>query len=344
MPWRLPRPRRAAGLSEKQKNDLTGCPRLVPARRHSRAEPARAFPHQRHFARPQAVRLLLRDPDGWRYDCHAVWSVNHEFDPISHVGGAFTGSWRPDRKEVRIQHFHEQNIHAFAHYLSHPAVHCEFFRLLLPAFSGACYQEAQTLSPLSPCGTGSAARSQAGSSSRRTTSSRSSGMPAQLDRAPTKAARGHRSLLSQHRTSLMRIATVCAAVALAPRYRARNCAPSCATTPIFLCDNATRSLHHALRPLRTVAATRSPRSTRQEFQRGVRRSWPPLRPRCAGQGRGAPTCLLTLLRNPPHGRVLRRRPGRQYREDFSRRARGHAHHRLRGDDSAAPRRSLRPSR
>jgi hypothetical protein len=79
------------------------------------------------------------------YDAQAVWSVNHEFDPISHVGGAFTGTWRPDRKDVRIRHFHDKNIHAFAHYLSHPAVHCEIFRLLVRRFSGECYQAAQTL-------------------------------------------------------------------------------------------------------------------------------------------------------------------------------------------------------
>jgi hypothetical protein len=79
------------------------------------------------------------------YDCGAVWSINHELDPISHVGGAFTGTWRPDRKEVRLRHFHDKNIHSFAHYLAHPAVHCPIFQLLMPRFSIACYQRAQAL-------------------------------------------------------------------------------------------------------------------------------------------------------------------------------------------------------
>ena len=80
------------------------------------------------------------------YDCHAVWSMNHKLDPISSVGGAFQpGPWRPDRKDVRVKHFHSENIHDFAHYLAHPAVHSEIFRLLIPQYSGACYQSAQTL-------------------------------------------------------------------------------------------------------------------------------------------------------------------------------------------------------
>ena len=80
------------------------------------------------------------------YDCHAVWSINHELDPISVVGGAFEpGPWRPDKKNVRVGHFHSENIHDLAHYLAHPAVHCEIFRLLIPQFSGAGYQKAQTL-------------------------------------------------------------------------------------------------------------------------------------------------------------------------------------------------------
>src|SRR5688500_13202350 len=135
----------AAGLSEQQKNDLTGSLASSP--------PAGTLALNLHglFLISDTSPVLKQSgyyseiQTAGVYDCHAVWSVNHEFDPISHVGGAFTGSWRPDRKEVRIQHFHDQNIHAFAHYLSHPAVHCELFRLLLPAFSGACYQEAQAL-------------------------------------------------------------------------------------------------------------------------------------------------------------------------------------------------------
>jgi hypothetical protein len=78
------------------------------------------------------------------YDCHRVWSVNHDFDPISHVGGAFSGNWRIDRKDVRLQHFHDRNIHAFAHYLSHPKVHSEIFQLLIPGFD-QCYPKAQSL-------------------------------------------------------------------------------------------------------------------------------------------------------------------------------------------------------
>ena len=80
------------------------------------------------------------------YDCHAVWSINHELDPIGIVGGAFKPSaWRPDKKNVRVGHLHTDNVHDFAHYLAHPAAHSEVFRLLIPQFSGACYQSAQNL-------------------------------------------------------------------------------------------------------------------------------------------------------------------------------------------------------
>jgi hypothetical protein len=135
----------AAGLSQQQKNDLAGS--LASAR------PAGTLAVDLHglFLISDTSPVLHQSgyyselqTDGV-YDGHAVWSVNHEFDPISHVGGAFTGSWRPDRKDVRLKHFHDKNIHAFAHYLSHPAVHCEIFRLLVPQFSGACHQAAKTL-------------------------------------------------------------------------------------------------------------------------------------------------------------------------------------------------------
>jgi hypothetical protein len=135
-----------AGLSEQQKNDLAGSLASSP--------PAGTLAVNLHglFLISDTSPVLKQSgyyseyqPTTGVYDCHAVWSVNHEFDPISHVGGAFTGSWRPDRRDVRIRHFHDKNIHAFAHYLSHPAVHCNIFRLLIPEFSAACYQAAQTL-------------------------------------------------------------------------------------------------------------------------------------------------------------------------------------------------------
>ena len=135
----------AAGLSEQQKNALSGSLASSP--------PAGTLAVNLHglFLISDTSPVLKQSgyyseiQTAGVYDCHAVWAVNHEFDPISHVGGAFTGSWRPDRREVRLRHFHEQNIHAFAHYLSHPAVHCDIFRLLIPPFSAACYQVAQTL-------------------------------------------------------------------------------------------------------------------------------------------------------------------------------------------------------
>lgn len=135
----------AAGLSQQQKKDLAGS--LASTR------PAGTLAVDLHglFLVSDTSPVLHQSgyyselqTDGV-YDCHAVWSVNHEFDPISHVGGAFTGAWRADRKEVRLRHFHDRNIHAFAHYLSHPAVHGEIFRLLVPQFSGACHQAAKTL-------------------------------------------------------------------------------------------------------------------------------------------------------------------------------------------------------
>jgi len=135
----------AAGLSQQQKKDLAGS--LASSR------PAGTLAVNLHglFLISDTSPVLKQSgyysemQTAGVYDCHAVWSVNHEFDPISHVGGAFTGSWRPDRRDVRVRHFHDRNIHAFAHYLSHPAVHCEVFRLLVPQFSGACYKTAQTL-------------------------------------------------------------------------------------------------------------------------------------------------------------------------------------------------------
>jgi len=80
------------------------------------------------------------------YDCQAVWSVNHEFDPVSIVGAAGGGGpWRPDKKTVTVRHFHRKNIHDLAHYLSHPAVHGPIFQLLIPAFRLACYQRSRAL-------------------------------------------------------------------------------------------------------------------------------------------------------------------------------------------------------
>ncbi|HKU47523.1 MAG TPA: hypothetical protein VJQ58_11610 [Burkholderiales bacterium] len=136
----------AAGLNEQQKNALSGS--LTSSR------PAGNLAVNLHglFLVSDTSPVLHQSgyysehqPTNGVYDCQAIWTINHEFDPISHVGGAFTGTWRPDRKDVRVRHFHEKNIHAFAHYLAHPSVHCEIFRLLVPEFSAACYQAARTL-------------------------------------------------------------------------------------------------------------------------------------------------------------------------------------------------------
>jgi hypothetical protein len=135
----------AAGLTQQQKNSLSGA--LVSAR------PAGTLAVNLHGLFLVSDTSPVLHQSGYYselqthgvYDGHAVWSVNHELDPVSHVGGAFTGRWRPDRKDVRLKHFHDRNIHAFAHYLSHPALHGEIFRLLVPQFSGACHQAAQAL-------------------------------------------------------------------------------------------------------------------------------------------------------------------------------------------------------
>jgi hypothetical protein len=134
-----------AGLSEKQKNDVVGS--LAPAR------PAGDLAVNLHGLFLISDTSPVLKQSGYYseyqrsgvYDCSAVWSVNHEFDPISHVGGAFTGNWRADRNNVRLGHFHDKNIHAFAHYLAHPAVHRDIFSLLVPQFSNACHQAARTL-------------------------------------------------------------------------------------------------------------------------------------------------------------------------------------------------------
>jgi hypothetical protein len=42
-----------------------------------------------------------------------------------------------------VRHLHTRNIHDFAHYLSHPRVHAAIFRRMIPAFTNACFQQAQ---------------------------------------------------------------------------------------------------------------------------------------------------------------------------------------------------------
>jgi hypothetical protein len=80
------------------------------------------------------------------YDCAAVWAASHELDPVSIVGAGPAGTVaRADKNPIAVRHFHRRNIHDFAHYLSHPAVHAEIFARMIPDFSGACYDKARAL-------------------------------------------------------------------------------------------------------------------------------------------------------------------------------------------------------
>jgi hypothetical protein len=92
---------------------------------------------------PQLYSQLIIDGG---YDCLAAWLINHKFDPVSRVGALpGTAPARPNQASITIQHLHKRNVHDFAHYLSHPAVHAEIFGRLIPQFSDICYAQAQEL-------------------------------------------------------------------------------------------------------------------------------------------------------------------------------------------------------
>ena len=64
-----------------------------------RGQPARSLPRERHLAGPAQSGYYSELERNGAYDCHAVWSINHELDPISVVGGAFEpGRGGPTRR------------------------------------------------------------------------------------------------------------------------------------------------------------------------------------------------------------------------------------------------------
>lgn len=88
---------------------------------------------------------MLRNPGGLRpFDCETFFNVNNRFDPVSRVCD-YRMPQRPSAFDVVLEHIHQPNVHGFAHYLSHPAVHGPIFRSLVPDFSFACAQQARTL-------------------------------------------------------------------------------------------------------------------------------------------------------------------------------------------------------
>lgn len=78
------------------------------------------------------------------FDCELFFNVNNKFDPISRIS-AYRMPARPNAFDVVVEHIHQPNVHGFAHYLSHPAVHGPIFRSLIADFSFACEQSAQSL-------------------------------------------------------------------------------------------------------------------------------------------------------------------------------------------------------
>lgn len=83
---------------------------------------------------------------------HFFYDVDHRLDPICWVK-PFTKSethWTVDPVEITLDHIYDSNVHSFAHYLMHPAVHGPLFRDLAPDWTGACTAKAVELSDAFP--------------------------------------------------------------------------------------------------------------------------------------------------------------------------------------------------
>jgi hypothetical protein len=83
---------------------------------------------------------------------HLFYDVDHRLDPICWVK-PFTKSethWTVDPVEVTLDHIYDYNVHGFAHYLMHPAVHGPLFRDLAPDWTFACTDKAKELSGAFP--------------------------------------------------------------------------------------------------------------------------------------------------------------------------------------------------
>ena len=82
------------------------------------------------------------------FECKSVCVVGHDFDPICRAGREFirpAPAPRTGIASVQVKHFHQEGIHDFAHYLSHPGVHASLFAALIPDFSIACFESAREL-------------------------------------------------------------------------------------------------------------------------------------------------------------------------------------------------------
>ncbi len=79
-------------------------------------------------------------------------NVEHELDPISKVKHfRIPTTWNRARaRQVDVAHIHEANVHGYAHYLKHPAVHRLIFRLLVPEFTATSNDEALGLAEAYP--------------------------------------------------------------------------------------------------------------------------------------------------------------------------------------------------
>lgn len=74
-------------------------------------------------------------------------NVEHKLDPICKVKRfQIPATWDGSRaRHVDVDHTHDANIHGYAHYLNHPAVHRLIFRLLVPEFTATCNDRAKQL-------------------------------------------------------------------------------------------------------------------------------------------------------------------------------------------------------
>lgn len=71
-------------------------------------------------------------------------NVDHELDPVSKVKRfRIPTDWNRSRAfNITVDHIHQANVHAYAHYLKRPAVHRPLFRTMVPQFGNSCNDQA----------------------------------------------------------------------------------------------------------------------------------------------------------------------------------------------------------
>ncbi|MDI9244724.1 hypothetical protein [Marinobacter sp. CHS3-4] len=97
------------------------------------------------------VRPRLAQPDPEQYMCSHFFNIDHKLDPIGKVKRFRAEEAWPTPAMFglatdlfSIDHIHDVNVHGFSHYLAHPLVHRELFRLMVKhRFSDEDYVHAQ---------------------------------------------------------------------------------------------------------------------------------------------------------------------------------------------------------